>query len=295
MSQRSIGVICDSTADFPAGVAEALGLHILPVHIVVEDRNYLHGVGIGNTEVIQNLKQNKTVFTTPFYPHECADLFEKLLRQYDRVVSLHLSTHLSGCYKSALTALRLLPPALEERVTVVDLKNVSVSLGLAVQAAVLLLRAGCSPETLADRMAPFIQYDFLAFTVHKLKWLRKGGRVSALAAFVGGMLDVKPIIQLKDARLIPIERQRGKKAARRRLLEMAVKHHQLLKGRADIWVAYADNLQEALRFREQLATMVAQPANRIQMVEIGATISVHTGPGAVGVAAAPRLRRRRQG
>jgi DegV family protein with EDD domain len=293
MPKGNIGIICDSTADFPQGVAEALGLHILPVHIVVEDRNYLHGVGIDNTEVIQHLKQNRTVFTTPFYPHECADLFEKLLAQYEQMVLFDLSTHLSGCYKSALTALRLLPPALEKRITVIDLQTVSVSLGLAVQAAVLLLRAGCRPDMLAERMAPFIKYDFLAFTVQKLKWLRKGGRVSALAAFVGGMLDVKPIIQLKDARLIPIERQRGKKAARQRLLDMASRHCRRLKGRADIWIAYADNLPEALRFREKLALMTDRPADSIRMVEIGATISVHTGPGAIGVAVAPRLRRRR--
>ena len=288
----NIGVICDSTADFPRGVAEALDLHILPVHIVVENRNYLHGIGIDNTRVIDHLKHNRTVFTTPFYPHECADLFERLLGTYERIVSLHLSTHLSGCYKSALAALRILPADQEKRVTVIDLKSVSVSLGQAVQAAVLLLRSGCSPDALADRLTPFIRYNFLAFTVQKLKWLRKGGRVSALAAFVGSMLDVKPIIQLKDGRLIPVERQRGKKAARQRLLDMALKHCRLLKGRADIWVAYADNLSEALRFSEKLAGLTGRPEESIKLVEIGATISVHTGPRAIGVAVAPRLKRR---
>ncbi len=292
MPEETIAVVCDSTADFPRGVAEALQLHILPVHIVVDGRSYLHGSGISNTEVIQQLKNDRSVFTTPFYPHECADLFERLLKTHDRIVSLHLSTHLSGCHKSALGALRILPPDLEKRVTVIDLKSVSVSLGLAVQAAVLLLRAGCAPERLEELMAPLVRYNFLAFTVQKLKWLHRGGRVSALAALVGGVLDVKPIIRLQDARLVPVERQRGKKAARLRLLEMSLRQSDALKGRCDIWVAYADNLPEALGFREKLAARCGQPENGIQMVEIGATISVHTGPGAIGVAMAPRLRRK---
>ena len=104
MPQR-IGLICDSTADFPKGLEKELGLHILPVHIMVDGQDHLHGQTISNRQVVEALRQKRDVFTKPFFPHECADYFEDLLGKYDRVVSFHLSTALSGNYNSAIAAL----------------------------------------------------------------------------------------------------------------------------------------------------------------------------------------------
>ena len=129
----------------------------------------------------------------------------------------------------------------------------------------------------------------MGFTVEDLVWLKKGGRVSAFAAFVGGMLDIKPIIRLENAKLIPKDRMRGKKPALKRLVDMAESQYRRLDGNCDIWVAYADNLEEAMVTREHLAKRLAQPANGIPLAEVGATISVHTGPGAVCIAMSPRV------
>jgi DegV family protein with EDD domain len=283
-----IGFICDSTADFPAGLENELGLHILPVHIVLDGQDYLHGQNISNAQVVEALQQKREVFTKPFYPHECADAFEKLLERYDRVVSFHLSTELSGNYNSAIAALNLMFEDEARRIKVMDLRGVSISMGLVVKKAVELLREDGNLDTLEARLQPYLRDLFMGFTVEDLIWLKKGGRVSAFSAFVGGMLDIKPIIRLENAKLIPKDRLRGKKPALKRLVEMAESQYRRLDGNCDIWVAYNGNLEEAMVTRERLAGRVARQAKDIYMAEVGATIAVHTGPGSVCIAMTPR-------
>jgi len=288
MTER-IGFICDSTADFPAELEKELGLHILPVHIVVDGQDHLHGQTVNNRQVIEALKQKRDIFTRPFYPHECADLFEKLLLRYDRLVSFHLSTELSGNYNSAVAALNLMFEDEARRIKVMDLRGVSVSLGLVVKKAVELLHEDDDLATLDARLQPYLRGLFMAFTVENLFWLKKGGRVSSFAAFVGSMLDIKPIIRLEDAKLIPKDRMRGKKPALKRLIDIAESQYRQLSGGYDIWVAYADNLEEALATRDRLADRLKRRAEDILMAEVGATISVHTGPGAVCIAMSPQV------
>jgi len=159
-----IGFVCDSTADFPPGVAERLGLNILPVHIVVDGRDHLHGVSISNAEVLDNLKQKRQVFTKPFLPAECADLYERLLARHERIVSFHLSNSLSGNYNSACNALRLLADQDAARIKVIDMGAVSVSLGLAVKKAVALLIKNPDIDTL-DKLVEDIRLVEIGATI----------------------------------------------------------------------------------------------------------------------------------
>ena len=286
MSEK-IGFVCDSTADFPRGWAKKLGIHTLPVHILVDDEDHLHGVSISNTEVIKKMKKNKSVMTKPFYPFECADFYEKLLGSYDKIVSFHLSTELSGCYKSALNARELMFSEDAARIKILDLGSVSASLGLVVKKAVGMLRKDGDLSTIERRLAPYKRHAFMGFTVDNLKWLKKGGRVSAFSAFVGSMLDIKPIINLDNAKLVPIAKHRGKKPALKRLVTMAEEKYRQLKGNCSIWLAYAGNIEETQITRDKLAARIGRDPKEMPMVEVGATISVHTGPGSVAIAMAP--------
>ena len=289
MPRKRIGFICDSTADFPAGLEKDLELHILPVHIMVDGEDHLHGRTISNQEVVAALKQRQDVYTKPFYPHECADIFEELLDRCDQVVSFHLSTELSGNYNSAVAALNLMFEDEARRIKVMDLRGVSISMGLVVKKAVELLREDDNLDTLDARLQPYLRELFMGFMVDDLAWLKKGGRVSAFAAFVGTMLDIKPIIRLENARLIPKDRMRGKKPALKRLVDMAESQYRRLDGNCDIWVAYNDNLEEAMVTRDHLAARVAWQAGDIYLAEVGATIAVHTGPGSMCIAMTPKV------
>jgi DegV family protein with EDD domain len=245
-------------------------------------------VSISNAEVIAKLKK-RDVQTKPFYPAECADFYEEMLKKYDHIFSFHLSQHISGNYKSAVSALGFLTDESAERITVLDMGCVSCSLGLVVKKGVELIREDPDPATIAQRLEPYIENTYMGFTVENLTWLRKGGRVGRFAAAMGGMLNVKPIIQLQEGKLVATEKQRGKKAALKRLVELTSEHCRALGGESDIWVAYADNLEEAVIVRESLAAAVDSSSDAIKMVEVGATIAVHTGPGSLLIAVSPKL------
>lgn len=284
---KSLAVVCDSTADFPPGMAEQLGLHILPVHIVVGKKDHLHGQTITNKEVVKDLKKKKQVYTTPFYPYECTKLFDSLLQHHDEVVSLHLSKEISGNYKSACAARKFMGQKDAQRVHILDLGSVSISLSLLVKKAVALLGEGVPAANLQKHLASYQENVFMAFTVENLVWLKKGGRVNAFEAFVGNMLNIKPIIQLREARLEPVERHRGKKTAVSHLVSLAQQNHEKFKN-CEIWMAYADNLEEIMVAREKLAAAIGKPAESILLAEVGATISVHTGPGSLAIAMLPQ-------
>lgn len=288
MTER-IGFVCESSADFPPGMTKDLNIHTLPVHVVVDKKDHIHGISIDNNQVLSCLKKNQAVETKPFYPAECADFFENLLERYDRIVSFHISAHLSDNYQSACAALNLMSQKDATRVTIIDLGSVSLSLGqVAVKAMQLLARDG-DLATLEQRLTPIIKDTFMGFTVDNLKWLKKGGRVSSLAAFIGGIFDIKPIINLQAARLVPTEKHRGKKAALKRLVSLAVDKARSLQGQCDIWLGYAGNLTEAVVTREKLAADLNCNVDTIKMVPVGATIAAHIGPGSICIAVSPGI------
>jgi len=282
-----VGIVVDSPADFPKGMVEKWGIHILPVHIFVDGVDHLHGINITNNEVIEHMKKGSDVYTTPFFPSECADFYEKLLGRYDRVVSFHLSTHLSDNFRSANSSLNLLYGNDAERVQIIDLESVSISQGMIVKKAIDLINGNCKLSDLEKHLQPYMRSTRMWFTVDDLTWLKKGGRVSSFSAFVGGILDIKPIIGLEGAKLIPLEKHRGKKPAVKRLVEMAEEESNKLKGHCDFSVAYSDNLDEVLVTREKLSQRTGKRIEDINVIQVGATISVHTGPGSVCLAMVP--------
>jgi DegV family protein with EDD domain len=285
---KKVALVCDSTADFPPGMAEQLGLNILPVHIFVEGKDHLHGKNISNNEVLKKLKKKKDVYTTPFYPYECTKMYDSLLKNHDEVVSFHLSKDISGNYKSACAAKEFMGDTDAKRVHILDLGSAGVSLSLMVKKAVDLLGKGVAPADLEKHLQPFKKNVFMTFTVDNLIWLKKGGRVKAFDAFIGNMLDFKPIIQLQDAKLVPVERQRGKKPALKRVVEISEETYRKFNGKCEVWMAHTGNIEEIMITREKLAEAIGRPAGNIPLAEAGATISVHTGPGSVFVSMLPQ-------
>ncbi|MBW1644116.1 MAG: DegV family protein [Deltaproteobacteria bacterium] len=286
MAQK-VGIVVDSPADFPEGMVEKHGIHILPVHIFVDGVDHLHGINITNNDVIEHMKTGSDVHTTPFFPSECADFYEELLTRYDKIVSFHLSTHLSDNFRSAKSSLNLLYDNDAERVHIIDLESVSISQGMIVKKAIDLIKGNCELSALENLLKPYMKSTRMWFTVDDLAWLKKGGRVSSFSAFVGGMLDIKPIIGLEGAKLVPMEKHRGKKLAIKRIVEMAEAANKKFRGDCDFCVAYSDNIEEVMITREKLAERTGRRVEDIDVVQVGATISVHTGPGSVALAMLP--------
>jgi len=118
MAPNNIAFVTDSTADFPDGAVEKLGLHIIPIHILINGNDFLHDVTISNQDVIDHMKIKLEVKTAPPMPGEYSYVYERLLtkEKYDKVVSFHVSDNLSNCYKSAKNSLKLLDETISKNI-----------------------------------------------------------------------------------------------------------------------------------------------------------------------------------
>ncbi len=286
MSEK-IGIVADSTADFPRNMMEELKVTSAPIHVIVDGEDFLDGLNITKKEVIDCLKRGSHVRTAPPSPHEYAEIFDRMLKQYDQVVSFHVSSSFSDCYKSAKNALNLLYQDQLDRVEVIDTGSVSGGQALLVKKASELLSQKISPGKLYKHLMPYMKNSPLCFTVDDLKWLKKGGRIGTLSAMIGTLFNIKPVIGLIKAELKPVGRYKGKDMAIEGMIRKAVEISRQLTGSYDIWVSHIDDPDSAEFMRKQISEQLEKPVSTIRMVEIGSTIAAHAGPGSCGWAIMP--------
>jgi DegV family protein with EDD domain len=286
MTER-IAIVADSTADFPLHMTDELNVKSAPIRVFVDGISYMDGVTISKKEVIDCMKKGSQVRTAPPSPHEYAEIFDTLLKTHDRVISFHVSSHFSDCFKSAKNALTLLFKDQEERVQVIDTGSVSGGQALIVKKARELLNKGVTAADLYSRLVPYMKGSPLCFTVEDLKWLKKGGRIGTMAAVMGTLLNIKPVIGLVESELKPVGRYRGKDQAIGGMIRKAVEIIYEMEGSYEIWVSHIEDPDSAEFMRKNLSEQLEKPMDDIKMVEIGSTIAAHAGPGSCGWAIMP--------
>ena len=276
---KKIGIITDSTADFPEGMAEELEINIIPIHIFIDGDDYLHGVTISNQDVVEYLNEDRDVKTAPPFPSEYSDFYEKMAGKYERILSFHVSSDLSDCYKSAKNSMKILFDKTAEKITLIDTKNVSVGQALIIKKAVELKKKYNSPDSIKKHLEPFIRNSMLLFTVENLYWLKRAGKLNIFSSLMGNFLNVKPVIGLKSGKLVPLGKHKGREPAIEEMIRMAREAYEKLGLRQDIWIAHADAPEDAVRVQETLMGISADMGSNIKVLEIGPTIAAHTGPG----------------
>jgi DegV family protein with EDD domain len=283
-----VGVVVDSTADFPPGLADELGIVTIPIHLHADGEDYLDGMTITPAEIWAKLRRNLEVETRPASPPIFATAFGSLLVQFDRLVYLHVSAQLSGCSESATEALRLLQPSEAARIRLVDTGHLSISQGLLAWRAAEWLRAGNDPDCLDAYLQPLLKETMLCFTVESLSWLRRSDRLAAVTAFMGNLLDIKPVVSLSDGRIVPLEKHRGRRSAIDALIRLAARAGDRFRAGFDLWTAHADVAEEGALLRDQIQARIGRDKGELPLVDIGAAVAVHSGPGTLAWAICPR-------
>jgi DegV family protein with EDD domain len=276
-----VAVVTDSTADLPADLVAEHGVRIVPLRIAIGAQTAVDGVDIGPDEVVEALRAKRTVSTSRPSPGDFVDAYRQALDAgADHVVSVHLSAELSGTWDSARLAAQEFGYGV---VRVVDSRSTSMALGFAVMAAARASAGGASAGEVQDAAVAAADRTSCLFYVDTLEYLRRGGRIGAAAAMLGTALSVKPLLHVRDGRIVPLEKVRTSSRALARLVALTVQaagadpvdigvQHLAAKDRADV---VAERLREQLPSVRQLIT-----------AEVGATVGAHTGPGVVGVAVA---------
>ncbi len=273
----TVRIVTDSTADLPTDVAARLGIAVVPLNIHVGDDTFQDGVTI-STDGFYNLLTTGHILPKTSAPSSgmFMEMYEKLAHEADEILSIHISTKLSATHASALVAKRGVETPC--RIEIVDSLSASIGLGLLVVQAATLAQQGADLDTVLSVTRNSIPRTQFFGLLDTLEYLHRGGRIGKAALFLGSMLNVKPVIGLRDGIAHPIERVRGREQGLQRLCEMVDSYGAI----SQLAVAYTTGESEM----EQLAIQMAQffPQPRILRARCGATLGTYLGPGALCVA-----------
>ena len=272
----AIRIVTDSAADLPPELVRQWDITVVPCNVVVGDVSYKDGVDISADEFYRKLVANPQLPTTS--QPSAADfqvVYEDLVEQGHSIVSIHLSAKLSGTLNSAEQARDSIGAA---DIQIIDSQLASIPMGLVVLAAAQLAQNGGSSQEIADQVRRDLPLTQCYFLLDTLEYLQKGGRIGKAQAFLGNMLNVKPILGLRDGEVHPVERPRNRQRGVRRLLELA---HQAAPLR-QLAVIYSTEPEVAVELRLGLTDLL--PEDQIVTTRYGAVLGTYIGPKAVGLA-----------
>ncbi len=270
-----VRVVTDSTADVEGEEAQRLGIAVVPLNVHWNGETYLDKVEISIDEFYRKLREEKgTPKTSQPSVGQFEEVYRRLLREADAVVSLHLASKLSGTFNSAQMAARNVAP---DRISVIDSLTITMPLGATVLRVARLAEAGGSLEECVRLARGLIPRLRVIFGLDTLEFLRRGGRIGRAQALAGGLLAIKPILQILGGEVVPVDRVRTRAASIRRVLE-AVRD---LGPAEELFVLYGDDPHPARQLEKLLAD--AYPEIRLSTGRIGAVLGTHTGPGVFGV------------
>ncbi|HSR26164.1 MAG TPA: DegV family protein, partial [Candidatus Eisenbacteria bacterium] len=277
MSQQPVAVVTDSTADLAPELVQERGITVVPLTVVLDDRDYLDGVDITADEFYARLAASGgAASTSQPAPGRFAEVYEHLLATHRSVVSLHISARLSGTFEAATQGAELVDPA---RVRVVDTEMVSMPLALLVLAASAMAAQGAEADAIAERLRPLRERMRVYFMVATLEYLRRGGRIGRAGALLGSVLQVKPVLTIADGEVTPLERVRTQERALTRVIELA----SAVEGPVCALVGHAAAAEAA----DRIARALEPHAESLIVAPLGPVVGAHAGPGTVGVGCYP--------
>ena len=278
LTAENTAIVLDSTADFPDARERFPNFRVVPLYVRFGGESYRDYEQIEPARFYERLQAAAELPTTSQpTPADFLAVYEKLSSDYEHVLSLQISSTLSGTCASAQTAADMLGG---DTVRVIDTRTVSASLALLAIGVQRRLERGTTDGEIDAFVARYQREHKLLFTVNTLEYLAKGGRIGKAAAFAGNLLHVKPILTIRDGEVVPLKRVRGNHKAFeefRALFEATSTDAPSLK--IGIAHAAAPERLEALR---ELVEHVRPHAEIEIATQLGAVIGTHAGPGTIG-------------
>jgi DegV family protein with EDD domain len=275
-----IKFVTDSTAYLSKEFSATHDIRIVPLYVHFGDTAFREGVDLNNSEFFDRLKAAPELPTTS-QPSagEFHEVFKELADQQHEIVTLTISSKLSGTWNSAMAAKEMLPDA---GISVVDSLSTSVGLQLMLEQAITAASEGATRSEIEDLIEQAKTNMEVLFVVDTLEYLAKGGRIGNAKAFLGTILKVKPILILQDGAIEPCEQVRSKRKALLRMLELVEEHLGSRGPQAKVAITHALVPGEAKALAQELAERLscAEPS----VADIGPVVGTHTGPGVIGVA-----------
>lgn len=286
----NVAIVTDSNSGISQAEGKELGIYVIPMPFLVDGKLYFEDVDMNKEQFYHFLENDADLSTSQPSPGDVMDLWDKLLKEYDEIVHIPMSSGLSASCSTAMGLAR----DYDGKVQVVDNQRISVTMQQAVMDAKYLAAAGKSAAQIKEILEKEALESSIYLMVDTLKYLKKGGRITPAAALLGSALNLKPILQIQGDKLDAYKKVRGVKAAKKNMLEAMKKDVEgrfsdyVAKGQLKLHVAYTTDEETAKQWKEEVQNMFPDIAIT-RMDPLSFSVTCHTGPGVLAIAASHAL------
>lgn len=277
---KKIAIVTDSNSGITQVMGKEMGIHVIPMPFFIDGELFLEDITLTQEEFYKRLGEDSDISTSQPSPGEVMECWDELLKEYDEIVHIPMSSGLS----STCHAAQSLSQEYEGRVCVVDNQRISVTQKQSVEDAIALRNAGKSALEIKEILEAEKLQASIYITVDTLKYLKKGGRVTPAAAALGTVLNLKPVLQIQGEKLDAFAKVRGWKQAKKTMLDAMEKDmlHRFQNQKIHLEAAYTCSEEEAIKWKEEIEDRF--PACEVYMARLSLSVACHIGPGAMAIA-----------
>lgn len=274
-----IAVITDSNSGITQSEAKELGIRVVPMPFYINEELFLEDITLTQEEFYQKLGEDADISTSQPSPGDIVDLWEEVLEEYDEIIYIPMSSGLSGSCQTAM----MLAQDYDGKVFVVDNQRISVTQRQSVMDALEMAEKGMTGRQIYEVLMREKLEASIYITVDTLKYLQKGGRVTAAGATLGTMLNIKPVLQIQGEKLDAFAKVRGLKAAKKTMIKAIEEDVNNRFAGKEVYIhgAYTCSDEEAKEWRQELVEKF--PGYDIRMDRLSLSVACHIGPGSRAV------------
>lgn len=281
-------IVTDSNSGITQAEAKELGVVVIPMPFYIDEKMYYEEIDLSQKEFYQRLTEGGNIKTSMPLVGDVTDKWDELLKEYDEIVHIPMSSGLSSSCETAY----MLAQEYDGKVQVVNNQRISVTMRQSVLDAKMLAESGKSAEEIKNILEACKFESSIYIMVDTLTYLKKGGRITPAAAALGTLLKLKPVLQIQGEKLDAFAKARTVKQAKSIMIDAMKadfeKRFQDPTGESmNLEIAYTENEEAALAFKEEV--QAAFPNNEIVMNPLSLSVSCHIGPGALAVACSKKV------
>lgn len=285
-----IAVVTDSNSGITQAQAKEMGVFVLPMPFMIDGETYFEDITLTQEQFYEKLQNEAEITTSQPSPEAVMELWDQLLKEYDQVVHIPMSSGLSGSCQTAMMLAN--EDEYEGKVFVVDNQRISVTLYQSIKDALLLASQGADGARIKQRLEETKMDSSIFITVDTLKYLKKGGRITPAVAMIGTLLKIKPVLSIFGEKLDSYAKARTIKQAKSVMVEaikkeLAERLHDPECKHSHIGVAHTQNAEAAEEFVKELQDIF--PDADFVMAPLSLSVSCHIGPGSIAVTATRKL------
>lgn len=277
----NVHLLADSAADLPKSFYDEHHISFIPLRVLLDEKEYDDLLTIQPLDVYEAMREGKAPKTSQPSMMRFKNAFSELAGENKPALYIAFSSELSGTYQTAVMAANEVKEEFPDfDLRIIDSKCASLGYGLAVKHALKLATNGNTIQEIESSVKDFCEHLEHIFTVDDLTYLARGGRISKASAFVGGLLNIKPLLHVEDGKLVPLEKIRGKKKLLRRMIELMKERSVDLSGQT-VGISHGDDEETAEEVKRMIEAEFQPGEIVINMV--GSAVGAHSGPGTLAV------------